>query len=110
MKKLRDGKKCSWMTKKVRNLLNRKQRCFRLVKICASEENVKQLKVIERKCKNAIRNVNEIIHGVGGLIGLEASLPSTAFWLWLRIVSVLIRVTTDMSPTSLGVTGNWSGE
>ena len=47
------------MTKKVRNLLNRKQRCFRLVKICASEENVKQLKVIERKCKNAIRNAKK---------------------------------------------------
>ena len=59
MKKLRDGKKCSWMTKKVRNLLNRKQRCFRLVKTCASEENVKQLKVIERKCKNAIRNAKK---------------------------------------------------
>ena len=55
MKKIKDNEKCRWMTKKVRNLLNQKQRLFKLVKINNTEENARRLKNIERKCKNAVR-------------------------------------------------------
>ena len=56
--KLKENKKrkTSWMTKKVKKLLNKKYRLFKLVKNNGSVENLKNLKDIEKKCRKAVRN------------------------------------------------------
>ena len=59
MKKRCKLNKCVWMTKKVKNLINYKNRIFKLVKHNRTEENVKKLKVAEKNCKNAVRKAKK---------------------------------------------------
>ena len=57
--KVNQRKKCVWMNKKVKKLLNKKDRLFKLTKTNRTEKNVNDLKKVERQCRNAVRNAKK---------------------------------------------------